>query len=84
MFGHLNSRQVVVCPGAQAAIAALILVLTEPGDAILAQPTSCPGLGAAATQFGRHIIAVAAYKHGMVPEMLEEAWRQHKPGLVLA
>jgi DNA-binding transcriptional MocR family regulator len=82
MFGHLDSRQVVVCPGAQAAIAALILALTEPGDVILAEPTSYPGLRAAATQFGRHIIAVEADKHGMVPEMLEEACRQHKPGLV--
>ncbi|HWW06319.1 PLP-dependent aminotransferase family protein [Collimonas sp.] len=82
MFGQLDSRQVVVCPGAQAAIAALILALTEPGDVILAEPTSYPGLRAAATQFGRHIIAVEADKHGMVPEMLEEACRQHKPGLV--
>jgi DNA-binding transcriptional MocR family regulator len=82
MFGHLDSRQVVVCPGAQAAIAALILALTKPGDVILAEPTSYPGLRAAATQFGRHIIAVEADKHGMVPEMLEEACRQHKPGLV--
>ncbi|WP_211443102.1 aminotransferase-like domain-containing protein [Collimonas humicola] len=82
MFGHLDSRQVVVCPGAQAAIAALILALTEPGDVILAEPMSYPGLRAAATQFGRRIIAVEADRHGMVPGMLEEACRQHKPGLV--
>ncbi|WP_200969045.1 PLP-dependent aminotransferase family protein [Janthinobacterium sp. Ant5-2-1] len=82
MFGHLDARQVVVCPGAQAAIAALILALTEPGDVILAEPTSYPGLRAAAAQFGRHIIAVQADKHGMVPEMLEEACRQHKPRLI--
>ncbi|WP_295993166.1 PLP-dependent aminotransferase family protein [Rugamonas sp.] len=82
MFGHLDARQLVVCPGAQAAIAALILALTEPGDVILAEPTSYPGLRAAATQFGRHIIAVEADKHGMVPEMLEQACRRHKPGLV--
>lgn len=82
MFGHLDSRQLVVCPGAQAAIAALILALTEPGGVILAEPTTYPGLRAAATQFGRHLIAVEADQHGMVPEMLEEACRQHKPGLV--
>jgi DNA-binding transcriptional MocR family regulator len=82
MFGNLDSRQVVVCPGAQAAIAALILALTEPGDVILAEPISYPGLRAAAIQFGRQVIAVEADKHGMVPEMLEEACRQHKPGLV--
>src|SRR5471032_2455150 len=81
-FGHLDARQRVVCPGAQAAIAALILALTEPGDIILAEPTTYPGLCAAATQFGRRIIAVAADQHGMLPEALEEACRQHKPGLV--
>ncbi|TSD74598.1 PLP-dependent aminotransferase family protein [Janthinobacterium sp. KBS0711] len=82
MFGHLDAQQVVVCPGAQAAIAALILALTEPGDVILAEPTSYPGLRAAAAQFGRHVIAVQTDKHGMLPVMLEQACRQHKPALV--
>ncbi|MEG0445431.1 MAG: PLP-dependent aminotransferase family protein [Comamonas sp.] len=82
MFGTLDAGQVQVCPGAQAAIAALILALTEPGDVILAEPTSYPGLRTAATQFGRRIIAVPADPHGMLPEMLEKACRQHRPGLV--
>jgi len=82
MFGQLDARQLVVCPGAQAALAALILALTAPGDVILAEPMTYPGLRAAATQFGRRIVAVEADKHGMVPAMLEQACRQHKPGLV--
>ncbi|WP_323141666.1 aminotransferase-like domain-containing protein [Massilia phyllosphaerae] len=82
MFGQLDARQLVVCPGAQAAIAASILALTAPGDVILAEPMSYPGLGAAAAQFGRHIVVVEADRHGMVPEMLEEACARHKPGLV--
>lgn len=82
MFGQLDARQIVVCPGAQAAIAALMLALTEPGDVILAEPATYPGLRAAAVQFGRRIVAVQADQHGMVPEMLEAACRLHKPGLV--
>ncbi|MBS7778295.1 PLP-dependent aminotransferase family protein [Acidovorax sp. CCYZU-2555] len=82
MFGALDSRQVVVCPGAQAAIAALILALTAPGDVILAEPASYPGLRTAATQFGRRIMAVETDQQGMVPEALEQACRQHQPGLV--
>ncbi|WP_338762862.1 PLP-dependent aminotransferase family protein [Massilia sp. METH4] len=82
MFGRLDHGQLVVCPGAQAAIAALMLALTEPGGVILAEPMSYPGLRAAATQFGRHIVAVGADRHGMVPELLEEACRAHKPELV--
>jgi DNA-binding transcriptional MocR family regulator len=82
MFGHADAGQVVVCPGAQAAIAALILALTAPGDIILAEPASYPGLRAAASQFGRRLIAVAADQHGMVPALLEQACRQHQPALV--
>jgi len=82
MLGNMHPDQVVVCPGAQAAIAALILVLTEPGDAILVEPTSYPGLRAAATQFGRRVTPVGTDKHGMLPHALEEACRQHKPMLV--
>ena len=82
MFGALDPKQVLVCPGAQAAIAALILALTAPGDVILAEPTCYPGLRAAATQFGRRIIAVDVDAQGMLPEALSQACRQHKPGLV--
>ena len=82
MFGHVDTQQLVVCPGAQAAIAALILALTEPGDVILAEPASYPGLRAAAGQFGRQLMAVEADRHGMVPEKLEQACRQHKPALI--
>ncbi len=82
MFGQVDARQMVVCPGAQAAIAALMLALTKPGDIILAEPFTYPGLRAAASQFGRRIIAVEADQHGMVPQMLEAACRQHAPALV--
>jgi len=82
MFGPVDAGQVVVCPGAQAAIAAAILALTAPGDVILAAPMSYPGLLAAASQFGRRVVAVDADQHGMMPGMLEQACRQHKPGLV--
>lgn len=82
MFGLLDAGQVVVCPGAQAAIAALVLALTQPGDVILAESTSYPGLHAAASQFGRRIIAVEADQHGMLPEQLSQACRQHKPALL--
>ncbi|NYE61333.1 DNA-binding transcriptional MocR family regulator [Duganella sp. 1224] len=82
MFGPLDGRQVVVCPGAQAAIAALMLALTAPGDVILAEPMSYPGLRAAAAQFGRRVVAVEADRHGMLPGMLEQACRRHQPALV--
>jgi len=82
MLGPVDAQHVVVCPGAQAALAALILALTQPGDSILAEPMTYPGLRAAATQFGRHIVAVAVDQDGMLPAMLEQACRQHQPALI--
>ncbi|RZT08795.1 DNA-binding transcriptional regulator, MocR family, contains an aminotransferase domain [Duganella sp. CF402] len=82
MFAPLDAQQLLVCPGAQAAIAALLLALSEPGDVILAEPASYPGLRAAAIQFGRRLVAVEADQHGMLPARLEQACRQHKPALV--
>ena len=82
MFGAVDAQQVVVCPGAQAAIAALMLAMTAPGDVILAESTSYPGLRTAATQFGRRIVAVEADAHGMLPDQLEQACRQHQPKLL--
>ncbi len=82
MLGDVDARQVVVCPGAQAAIAASILALTEPGDAILAEPMTYPGLMAAAAQLGRRVVPVEADAHGMLPDKLERACRQQQTGLV--
>ena len=82
MLGPLEAQQVVVCPGAQAAIAAVILALTQPGDVILAEPMSYPGLRTAATQLGRRVVAVEADPHGMRPEMLEQACRSYRPRLL--
>ncbi len=82
MFGTLDAAQVLVCPGAQAAIAASILAFTEPGDVILAEPMTYPGLRAAAAQFSRRIVAVDTDRHGMIPALFEEACRRHQPALV--
>ena len=82
MFGQLDASQVVVCPGAQAAIAALILALTQPGDVILTEPTSYPGLRNAASQFGRRMVTVPTDQHGMLPDALEAACRQYQPALL--
>ncbi|RGE44106.1 PLP-dependent aminotransferase family protein [Comamonas testosteroni] len=82
MFGPLETQQVVVCPGAQAAIAAVILALTAPGDVILAEPMSYPGLRTAATQLGRRIVTVGTDEHGMRPEILEQACHRHQPRLL--
>jgi DNA-binding transcriptional MocR family regulator len=82
ILGRLDPERVVVCPGAQAAVAALILSSTRPGDVILTEPLVYPGLPLVAAQLGRRVEAVAVDKAGMRPDALEEACRAHEARLL--
>lgn len=77
MFGKIDAARVIVCPGAQSALATLMLALTRPGEAILAETLIYPGLRAAATQLGRRVETVEADDDGMRPDCLEAACRAH-------
>jgi DNA-binding transcriptional MocR family regulator len=82
MLGRIDIERVVTCPGAQAALAALILALTQPGDVILMEPLVYPGLPLAAEQLGRRVETVAVDEFGMRPDSLEEACRKHNARLI--
>ena len=82
MLGDVADDAVVACPGAQSALAALILANTAPGDVILSEPVVYPGLRAAAMQLGRRVESVACDDEGMRPDALEHACREHGAMLV--
>lgn len=81
MFGKVSPAHIAVCPGAQAALAALVLALSSPGDAIATEPLVYPGLRACAAQFGRHLVPLESDEDGILPDALERAGRD---GLRLA
>jgi DNA-binding transcriptional MocR family regulator len=82
MFHAVNPNRVVACPGAQSALAALILALTQPGDVIVAESLCYPGLRSAAEQLGRRVVAIDADADGMHPDALEKACREQGARLV--
>ena len=82
MLGRVDPEHVAICPGAQAALAALILMLSRAGDVILAEPVVYPGLRDAAARLGRRVVAVAADDAGMLPDRLERACLEHRPALI--
>jgi len=73
IFGHAVTSRLVVCPGAQSALAALILARTRPGDAIVTEPLAYPGIRAAAARLGRRIVTAKCDADGMLPDALEAA-----------
>lgn len=82
MLGPVEPARVMACPGAQAALAALILTMTGPGDAIVTEPLAYPGLRLAAEQLGRRVVAAEVDAAGMRPDALEAACREHGARLV--
>ena len=81
-LGPIDHGRLVVCPGAQAALAALLLCSTEFGDVILTEPLVYPGLPLIAAQLGRRIETVEADEAGMRPKALQAACKAHGARLV--
>jgi len=81
-LGSVDPDRVVICPGAQTAITAILLARTQPGDVILADAMTYPGILASARVLQRTVIAVPGDAGGMLPEALNELCEQHTPTLI--
>ncbi|WP_425291316.1 PLP-dependent aminotransferase family protein [Cupriavidus necator] len=82
MLGAVEPSRVVVYPGAQSALAALVLAHSAPGDAIAAEPLIYPGMRLAAATLGRRIVTIGVDADGMRPDLLEAACRNEGVRLV--
>ncbi len=82
MLGSVSAERVVICPGAQAALCAILLAKTQPGDVIAAEQLTYPGLLAAARVLQRSIAPIAMDHEGMLPEALEAACQLRRPSLI--
>ena len=75
ILGKLDSDRLVVTEGAQAALSALLLALTDAGDTILCEPLVYPGLLHAARVLQRRLQVVECDEHGMRPDALRRQAR---------
>jgi len=79
---RIPAERIVVGAGAQALLAAVILSTTKPGDALLTNALTYPGLISVAESTGRRLVAVPSDHAGMIPEDLTRLGRQHDARLV--
>ena len=70
----VSAREVVVCPGSQAAIATAFNALVAPGAPVLVESPSYVGALAAARAAGLRLVPVPTDAHGVVPELLARAF----------
>lgn len=73
MLGRVDPERVVICPGAQPTLAALILARTQSGDLIASDGLTYPGLLSAARVLQRSVVPVAADAEGVIPDALDES-----------
>ncbi|MFC7737488.1 PLP-dependent aminotransferase family protein [Roseomonas sp. GCM10028921] len=82
LLGRRWPGEVLVAPGAQAALLAVLSSLARPGDVILAERCTYLGLRALAAQLGLVLAGVDMDDEGMLPEALDRACREHAPRLI--
>ncbi len=68
--------RVVICSGAQHGMTVVFASLCQPGDTILAEQLTYPGINAVAGLLHLRVRAVAMDEEGLIPEALDEACRK--------
>ena len=81
-LGRIDPQHLLVCPGAQSAMLAILTTLTRPGDVILSERITYPGIRALAAQLGLILHGVDCDRDGLCPHSLEEACRRFRPRLL--
>jgi DNA-binding transcriptional MocR family regulator len=77
-----QTHRLVIYPGNQAAIFNVLLSLTSPGDVVLTEALTFPGIKAAAGKLGVRLVGVTMDEQGILPDALGSACRQHRPKAV--
>lgn len=82
MIGNTDIERIIICPGAQTAIAALLLAKSQSGDTIACDELTYPGFLAATRLLQRFAVGVRSDEHGMDPVDLERVCVEHRPAML--
>ncbi|AZO80870.1 MULTISPECIES: PLP-dependent aminotransferase family protein [unclassified Bosea (in: a-proteobacteria)] len=72
-------EQLFVVPGANAALLAILTSLAKPGDAVLCEALTYPGIRSICAQLGLSLAGLAMDRDGLDPEAFAEACTRLKP-----
>lgn len=74
-----DGERLLVCPGAQSALAACVNLLAKPGDVGICEEITYPGARALAAQLGVRLIGLPMDADGISAEALARACAEHHP-----
>lgn len=69
-LGEVDPARILVTPGAQPALAAILGLLARPGDAVICEPLTFPGMRALAAHLGLKLVPCPVDAEGFVPDAL--------------
>lgn len=75
----LPPERILVCPGAQGALVAVVGVLAAPGETICAESLTYPGIRSVASHLRIKLAAVLTDRDGIIPESFEKMCLEAKP-----
>lgn len=79
---RVEENQVLVIPGVQSGLLAILGSMTKPGDSILCETLTYPGLRAIAGQLGIRLIGMELDQDGFDPDQIASLVSQHHPKLL--
>ena len=79
---YADADKLVIFPGAQTILFNLLAHLARPGDIILTEALTFPGIKAAAAQLGVKLVGVIMDDGGILPDALAKACRTYQPKAV--
>jgi DNA-binding transcriptional MocR family regulator len=82
VVGAVNGARVLVCPGAQSGMLAILSTLARPGDVIATEPLTYPGIRALAAHLGLVAAAVETDDEGFVPAALDRLCQMRAPRVI--
>ncbi|HJQ56155.1 MAG TPA: PLP-dependent aminotransferase family protein [Vineibacter sp.] len=77
-----SAERLLIYPGNQAILFNALLLLTRPGDMVLTEALTFPGMKAAAELLGVRLVGVALDGGGIIPDALRAACKAHAPKAV--
>lgn len=81
-LGDVAGQQLLLSEGAQAALFAILLSTTRPGQTVLCEKLTYPGFLQAARQLGLQVIGLDIDDDGVMPDAIEHAHRSSRAQLL--
>jgi DNA-binding transcriptional MocR family regulator len=81
-LGEVGLERIVVCPGAQSALTAVLTTIARPGASVVVESLTYPGLIALAARLGLRLLACPVDDEGFLPEALSQLCAEARPTAV--